>query len=93
MCFVARASAEGAAQPVHAVPTRIDRLRFASAKRMSLELAKTISDVSYRDAALRHVIELCVAANDLEASRILLQGIQSEPTREELFETYPSLFH
>ncbi len=60
---------------------------------MSLELAKTISDASYRDAALRHIIELCMTANDLEASKILVQGIQSEPIREELFLAYPTLFH
>jgi hypothetical protein len=93
MCAVAMASAEGVAQPIHADMTRVNRLRFASAKRMSLELAKTISDAAYRDAALGHIIELCMTANDLEASKILVQGIQSEPIREELFLAYPNLFH
>ncbi len=51
---------------------------------MSLELAKTISDASYRDAALRHIIELCMTANDLGASRTLVQGVQSEPMRTTL---------
>ncbi len=59
---------------------------------MSLELAKTISGASYRDAALCHIIELCMAANDMEASSILAQGIQSEPIREELALVYPALF-
>ena len=86
-------SAEGVAQPIHTDMTRVNRLRFASAKRMSLELAKTISDAAYRDAALGHIIELCMTANDLEASKILVQGIQSEPIREELFLAYPNLFH
>jgi hypothetical protein len=93
MCAVARTSAEGVAQAVHTDLTRVNRLRFASAKRMSLELAKTISDTGYRDAALGHIIELCMMANDLEASRILVQGIQSEPIREEIFLAYPNLFH
>ena len=93
MCAVARTSAEGVAQAIHTDMTRVDRLRFASAKRMSLELAKTISDASYRDAALRHIIELCMTANDMETSRILVQGIQSEPIREELLLAYPTLFH
>jgi hypothetical protein len=92
MCSVARTSAEGVAQAIHTDMTRVDRLRFASAKRMSLELAKTISEASYRDAALRDIIELCMTANDMEASRILVQGIQSEPIREELFLAYPTLF-
>jgi hypothetical protein len=92
MCAVAMTSAESAAQPIHTDMRRVNRLRFASAKRMSLELAKTISDASHRDAALRHIIELCVTANDMEASRILVQGIQSEPIREELLLTHPVLF-
>jgi hypothetical protein len=92
MCAVAMASAEGMAQVIHADLTRIDRLRFASAKRMSLELARTIAEVSYRDAALQHIIALCMAANDTEVSRILVQGIQSEPVRENLFRAYPILF-
>jgi hypothetical protein len=60
---------------------------------MSLELAKTIYDASYRDAALGNIIELCMTANDMEASRILVPGIQSESIREELLRAYPSLFH
>jgi hypothetical protein len=92
MCSVAKTSAEGVAQAIHTDMTRVNRLRFASAKRMSLELARTISEASYRDAALRHIIELCMIANDMETSRILAQGIQSEPIREELFLAYPALF-
>ena len=91
MCAVARTSAESLAQAIHTDLTRVDRLRFASAKRMSLELARTISDASNRDAALRHIIQLCMTANDLEASKILVQGIQSEPIREELLVAYPTL--
>ncbi len=93
MCTVARTSAESVAQAVHTDVTRVGRFRFASAKRMSLELAKTISDASYRDAALRHIIDLCMTANDMETSRILVQGIQSESIREELLQLYPNLFH
>jgi hypothetical protein len=91
MCAVAMTSAAGVAQPIHTDMTRLNRLRFASAKRMSLELAKTIFTASYRDAALGYIIELCMTANDLEASRILMPGIQSEPIREELLLAYPSL--
>ena len=92
MCAVAMIGTEGVVQPVDGDMTRVDRLRFASAKRMSLELAKTISDAAYRDEALGYIIELCMAGNDLEASRILVPGIQSEPIRAELFLAYPGLF-
>jgi predicted DNA binding protein len=92
MCSVAKTSAEAVAQAIHTDMTRVNRLRFTSAKRMSLELARTISEASCRDAALRHIIELCMTANDMETSRILVQGIQSEPIREEIFLAYPALF-
>ena len=59
---------------------------------MSLELARTMSVAAYRDAALCHIIDLCMAANDMETSRILVQGIQSSPIREELFLAYPDIF-
>ena len=82
MCAIAMTSAESVAQPIHTDMTRLHRLRFASAKRMSLELAKTISGASYRDAALRHIIELCTTANDLEASRVLVPAFsRTDPRR------------
>jgi hypothetical protein len=93
MCAVAMTSAAGLAEPIQTDMARLHRLRFASAKRMSLELAKTIYSTPYRDAALGYIIALCVTANDLEASRILMPGIQSETIREELVLAYPSLLH
>lgn len=92
LCTVAMTSAEGAAQTTHGDLARIDRLRFASARRMSLELAMTIADASCRDAGLRQIIELCMKANDTETLRILVHGIQSEAVREQLLMTYPALF-
>ena len=82
---------EGLAQLVRTDVTKLQWLRFGSAKRMSLELAKTFSDMDYRDAALQHVIELCMAAVDLETAGILLQGIQSTAIRGELVLKYPAL--
>ncbi len=83
-------NAEGVAQACHTDVRRIDRLRFVSAKRMSLELTKTISDASYRNGVLRHIIEFSMTANDLEASRVPVQGIHSEPVRQELLLAYPT---
>jgi hypothetical protein len=91
MCAVAMTSAKAVALGIQNDITRLNRLRFASAKRMSLELAKTIAGPSYRDAALGHIIELCMTANDMESSRILVHGIQSTPIREEILLTYPTL--
>ena len=44
---------------------------------MSLELAKNITDVSYRDTALEVIVELCMKANDIDTARILVRGIQT----------------
>jgi hypothetical protein len=91
MCAVAMASAKAVALGIQNDMTRLNKLRFASAKRMSLELAKTIAGTTYRDAALGHIIELCMTANDMESSSILVHGIQSTPIREEILLTYPTL--
>jgi hypothetical protein len=93
MCSVATASAESAALNPHADESKSERQRFESAKRMSLRLAKEITDVSYRDAALEHIVELCMKANDLETARILIGGIQTGMIRERLLEEYPVSFY
>lgn len=92
MCSVVMTGAEFIAQTIPGDLTRAERLRFASARRMSLELARTITDASHRDAALQQIVELCMKANDTETSRVLVEGIQSKAIRDELFLTYPALF-
>jgi len=93
MCSVAAASAESAALDPRADESKGERRRFESAKRMSLQLAKEITDVSCRDAALEHIVELCMKANDLETARILIGGIQTGMIRERLLEEYPTSFY
>ena len=93
MCAVATASAESVARSSYDDLTKGEKQRFQSAKRMSLELAKDITDVSYRDTALQHIVELCMKANDIETARILVRGIQTGMIREELLEEYPVIFY
>jgi hypothetical protein len=93
MCAVATASAESVAQCLHDDLCRGERQRFESAKRMSLELAKGISDVLYRDTALQQIVELCMKANDIETARILVRGIQTGMIREKLVGEYPVVFY
>jgi hypothetical protein len=93
MCSVATASAESAALNPHADLSKGERQRFESAKRMSLQLAREIADVSYRDAALEHIVELCMKANDIETAIILIRGIQTEMIRDRLLEEYPVSFY
>ena len=93
MCSVATASAESAALNPHAELSKGEWQRFESAKRMSLQLAKQITDVSYRDAALEQIVELCMKANDLATARVLIGGIQTVMIRERLLEEYPVAFY
>jgi len=93
MCAVAAASAVGVAQSSYDDLAKGERLRFESAKRMSLELAKNITDVSHRDTALQHVVELCMKANDTQTARIIVRGIESQMIREKLLEQHPVIFY
>jgi hypothetical protein len=93
MCAVATASAESAALNPHTDLSKGERQRFESAKRISLRLAREITDVSYRDAALEQIVELCMKANDLETAIILIRGIQTETMRKRLEEEYPVAFY
>jgi hypothetical protein len=93
MCSIAAASAERAALDPHADESKGERQRFESAKRISLQLAREITDAACRDTALEHIVELCMKANDLETARILIGGIQTGMIRERLLEEYPMSFY
>src|SRR5258708_4724094 len=75
MCLVTHDSAEIAGSTAIADDERVKqaRQRFESAKRMSLELAKTITDEVYRDTALHSIVDLCMKANDVATARILVR--------------------
>jgi hypothetical protein len=93
MCRVATPSAEIVAQSLYDDLAKSEKQRFESAKRMSLELARNITDAACRDAALEHIVELCMKANDLETARILVRGIQDGMIRGRLVEEYPVAFY
>ena len=93
MCAIAMASADSLTKSSYDDLAKGERQRFESPKRMSLEVAKNITDVSYRDAALEHIIELCMKANDTDTARILVRGIQTGMIRERLLEEYPVAFY
>jgi hypothetical protein len=93
MCAVVSASAESLSQTRYEDLAKGERQRFESAKRMSLELAKNITNVSYRDSSLFYIIELCIKANDVETARILVRGIQTGAIREQLLEEHPVIFY
>ena len=93
MCAVVAASAESLAQSSYEDLAKAERQRFESAKRMSLELARNITDASYRDSAIHHIVELCMTAKDIDTARILVRGVQSGSIREQLLEQHPVIFY
>ncbi len=93
MCSIAASSAESAGLNPHADETKAAKQRFESAKRMSLQLAREITDVSRRDAALEQIVELCMKANDVQSATTLIKGIQTETIRERLLKEYPVDFY
>jgi len=96
MCLVACDSAEiagSAAIAEGAESVKRDRLRFESAKRMSLELTKSITDEVYRDSALHSIVDLCMKANDIATARILVQAIKTPTIREKILEQHPVAFY
>jgi hypothetical protein len=96
MCLVACDSAEiagSAATTEGAESVKRDRLRFESAKRMSLELTKTITDEAYRDSALHSIVDLCMKANDIATARILVRAIKTSTIREKILDQHPVAFY
>jgi hypothetical protein len=65
--------------------------RYDGAKKSALQLATKISDGLLRDAAVRQIVNLCIAANDLKTARVLIGAIQAEKIREEVLSEHPVL--
>jgi len=93
MCLVACDSAEIAGSAAIAESVKRDRLRFESAKRMSLELTKSITDEVYRDSALHSIVDLCMKANDITTARILVRAIKTPTIREKILDQHPVAFY
>jgi hypothetical protein len=65
--------------------------RYQRAARAAMEIAIKISDDLMRDASVRQIVSLCVAAHDLKTARILLRAIQAVPIREDVLNEHPTL--
>jgi len=96
MCLVTHHSAEIAGSSTITdddARMRRERQRFESAKRLSLGLAKGITDEVYRDIALHEVVELCMKANDVTTARLLVRVIQTQTIREKILDRHPVAFY
>ena len=56
-----------------------------------MEIAIRISDDLLRDSSVRHIVNLCVKANDLRTARILFRAIQAVSIREDALNEHPAL--
>ena len=65
--------------------------RYERAARAAMEIAMKVSDELMRDAAVRQIVELCMAANDIKTARPLLRAIQTGSIRDDLLKNHPSL--
>lgn len=65
--------------------------RYERAVRAAMETAMTISDDLLRDAAVRQIVELCLAAKGVKTARILFRAIQAPSIRDDLLQQHPAL--
>jgi hypothetical protein len=61
------------------------------AAKAAMEIALKISDQLVRDAALRQIIGLCMASDNLKAAQILVRAIQSQTIKTDVLNEYPAL--
>ncbi len=65
--------------------------RYERAARAAMEAAMKVSDELLRDAAVRHIVELCLKAGNLTTAKTLLRAIQSQSIRDDVLREYPQL--
>jgi hypothetical protein len=65
--------------------------RYERAAKAAMEIAIRISDDLLRDSSVRHIVNLCVKANDLRTARILFRAIQAVSIREDVLNEHPVL--
>ena len=56
-----------------------------------MEIAMKISNDPIRDAAVRQIIELCMALDNVQTAQILLRAIRAETIKGEVLNEYPAL--
>src|SRR5882757_4269512 len=65
--------------------------RYERAARAAMEIAMKISDDLLRDAAVRQIVELCLAAKDTKTARILFRAIQAASIKQAVLKEHPAL--
>ena len=70
---------------------KADADRYERAARAAMEIAIKISDDLLRDSSVRHIVSLCIKADDLKTARILFRAIQAVSIREDVLNDHPIL--
>jgi hypothetical protein len=65
--------------------------RYEGAAKAAMAIAIKIADDLLRDSSVRQIVGLCMKANDLKTSRILLRAIQAVSIREDALNDHPVL--
>jgi len=65
--------------------------RYERAARAAMEIAMKVSDDLLRDAAVRQIVELCLAARDTKTARILFRAIQAASIKQAVLTEHPAL--
>jgi hypothetical protein len=65
--------------------------RYERATKAAMQIAMKVSDDLLRDAALGHIIDLCMQANSRKTAQTLLRGIQSHAILEAVLSDHPVL--
>jgi hypothetical protein len=97
---ICRAATSSAAQVAHLAGARtksdekkhqLENARYEGAAKVAMEIAMKVSDDLMRDAAVRDIVDLCLAAGDLRTARILFRAIQSPSIRDMVLHDHPEL--
>ena len=92
ICELAHGSAETVREGIDD-PEWLDneRKRYEKHRGAALEASKTITDKFHQDAAIHHIIHLCMIAGDRRAARVLFGSVRTSTIRDAILEEYPML--
>jgi hypothetical protein len=97
ICRSAAASAEQAAHPAgngkRSAQKKhlMERERYERAAKAAMETAMMMSDELMRDAAVREIVDLCLAADNTRTAKILFRAIQAPAIRDMVLRDHPGL--
>jgi hypothetical protein len=97
---ICRSAAESAEQAAHLAGNgkrsaqrkqKAESDRYERAARAAMEIAMKMSDELMRDAAVREIVDLCLAANNTRTAKILFRAIQAPAIRDMVLRDHPDL--